>query len=135
MTYDRERSPKCRDKLSSPLLKSQLLSDAVNLSFTESRYIFVDWRTDWDNAQAYCESEYNSNLATITSQADADALFAMKQYYMNEIKNSNVWLWTGLRKTDGNLPYAWVSGYPWLSFVLQQSKSCHVLPSVVALSQ
>lgn len=76
------------------------------------QYVFVESQQTWEEANDYCASTYGTSLATIKNQGDADAFFAIKEYYQDVALGESAYFWTGLHDQDEDGQYVWASGFP-----------------------
>uniref|UniRef100_A0AAZ1XFH6 C-type lectin domain-containing protein n=1 Tax=Oreochromis aureus TaxID=47969 RepID=A0AAZ1XFH6_OREAU len=74
----------------------------MNLSGTFTKYIYVDDKMDWLEAQSYCQQNY-TDLAPVSTEKDVNKL---QEELSKHNTTQNVWI--GLRFLPGN--WLWVDG-------------------------
>ena len=73
---------------------------------TKSKYVIIDEKMSWYEAEAYCEDNYNGHLATITSKEE-------QEYILNLTHQTNHnAFWIGGQRADSSQPFHWITDEP-----------------------
>ena len=72
----------------------------------ENGYIGVNTLMNWTNAESYCESTYNTTLATITSSTE-NALAIIAAVYSGATDGT---IWIGFNDFDNEGTFEWLDG-------------------------
>ena len=74
------------------------------------QYILITQTKSWYNAQSFCQTEYNSSLATITTENDLHNAMRVGMDIPND------WVWIGLTDNSNYTKegtWIWIDGTSW----------------------
>jgi len=74
-----------------------------------SQFVAVKAKKTWTDANKYCVDNYDTTLATIRNEDDAQELFEL---YKELNQGGKVPTWTGLNDRDKKTHFQWISGFP-----------------------
>ena len=81
-----------------------LLTSTVFGSYT-GEYIIVTTSKTWSDANSYCASQYNTELATFKDDDDVTEMFSLM--------TSGTSVWIGLNDIDTENTWIFADGYTW----------------------